>query len=240
MGKEYRVTTIKQLHHTYLESQKYIPSGFKDLDKVSKGFKRKEVTIIGGRPSSGKTSFGLALSSNLIESKFSVMYVTLELSAEQLFNRFNPQNLEKVNNSNSNSELFICDSASGFYDYSALENRIRKLYCEQRITLVIIDYFQLIVNKQTESRSIISKLKTLAKELNLAIVIFSQLSKDVDKRVNQTPLLKDLLHIDGNDENIDNVLLIRGNKSHKANKGSLSVTKHNNYQDDIISFEYDM
>jgi len=234
-----RIITIKQVYSNYLKDKEYIPSGFNQLDKVTKGFKRKEVTIIGGRPGTGKTSFGVSFCSNIIIRHFSILYVTLELSAVQLFDRFHIQNSQKVNESIINSNFFICDSHFTPDNFSLLEISIRKLNKEKNLDIVFIDYVQLIFNDQIENRSTILKLKNLAKELNLALVIFSQLSKNVDERINEVPLLDDLLCINGNDENIDNVFLILRNKGHKANKINLSVAKHNEFQGETISFEYD-
>ncbi len=239
MENAFRIVTIKQLYSNYLKNKDFISSGFKQLDIVTKGFKRKEVTIIGGRPSTGKTSLGVSFCSNIIMRNFSVLYVTLELSADQLFERFNIQNSQQINENFDNSNFFICDTLLNPYDYSLLEISIRKLNKVKSLDIVIIDYFQLIVNDQIESRLTVLKLKNLVKELNIALVIFSQLSKNVDERINEIPLLDDLLYINGNDENIDNVFLIRRNKGHKAKNINLSVAKHKDFQEEIISFEYD-
>ncbi|RLD88771.1 MAG: hypothetical protein DRJ09_07750 [Bacteroidetes bacterium] len=60
------IKTIKQVYSDSLKNKEYIPSGFKQLDKITRGFKRKEVTIIGGRPATGKTSFGVSFCSNIL------------------------------------------------------------------------------------------------------------------------------------------------------------------------------
>lgn len=239
MENTYRIRTIKQVHSDYLKNKEYIPSGFRQLDKVTKGFKRKEITIIGGRPATGKTSFGVSFCSNIIARSFTALYVTLELSSDQLFERFLLQNSQQAIKNIINSTFFICDTSFNPSNYALLEISIRKQYKEKRLDIVIIDYFQLLVNSQTESSLIILKLKNLAKELNLSIVIFSQISKIVEERSNKTPLLDDLLYINGNNENINSVFFIYRDKGHKANKISLLVSKNKESQEVTISFEYD-
>jgi len=229
------IKTIKQVYSDYLINKEYIPSGFKQLDKITQGFRRKEVTIIGGRPATGKTSFGVSFCSNILIRHFSVLYVTLELSANQLFERFCIQNSQQVNEKIVNSTFFICDTPFIHYSYSLLEKSIREKNKEKSLDIVVLDYFQLMVKDQAKSNSTILKLKNLAKELNLSLVIFSQLSKNVEERINKIPILNDLLYINGNDENIDNVFLIYRDKGHNTNEISLSISKSKNFQGETIA-----
>lgn len=239
MENVYRIINMKQLVSKCLKNKDYLASGFEQLDNVTKGFRRKELTIIGGRPFTGKTSFGVSLCRSIIARLFTVLYVSLELSADQLFERFQMQNSQQFNENIVKSNFFICETAQYPYDYSSLELSIRKLNKEKSLDIVILDYFQLIDNVETESSSILLKLKNLAKELNLALVVFSQLSKNADERTNEIPILDDLLYINGNDGNIDNVFLISRNKGHEGNKTDLFLAKHKDCQGELISFEFD-
>ncbi|MDP2237471.1 MAG: DnaB-like helicase C-terminal domain-containing protein [Bacteroidales bacterium] len=228
---------MKQLVSKRLKNKNYLASGFEQLDNVTKGFKRKELTIIGGRPFTGKTSFGVSLCRNLIAQLFTVLYVSLELSADQLFERFQMQHSQQFNENIVKSNFFICETVQYPYDYSSLELSVRKLHKEKSLDIVILDYFQLIDNVQTESSSILLKLKNLAKELNLALVVFSQLSKIVEERTTKIPLLDDLSYINGNDGNIHNVFLISRNRVHEGNKTDLFLVKHKDCRGKVISYE---
>ncbi|MBI9037738.1 MAG: DnaB-like helicase C-terminal domain-containing protein [Bacteroidales bacterium] len=234
-----KIKSIKQVCSEYIKEIKYINSGFKDLDEITRGFKKGEITIIGGRPGTGKTTLGVSLCRNIIEShSFSVIYLSLELSATKLLKRFLIQNENEEIDKIINSNIFICDPNFISVKYSSFEKSLRKHKEEKDLDLVIIDYFQLFVNDINEGNSILIKLKKLAKELNIAFVIFSQLNKDVDKRNNNFPLIEDLLQINGNDENIDNIFLIYRHKYHEINNLDLIIAKHMNAQGKTVTLKF--
>ncbi len=233
----FRVITAWQLYDNYIKNREYIPSGLAKLDKLTRGFKRKEVTVIGGRPATGKTSLGSSFCRNITTRHSPVLYVTLELSADQLFERLQIRKVQQENEKYDNSIFFICDTLSVPCSYSLVEECIRKQDNEKDLAVVIIDYFQLFAGVETKSRSIILKLKNLAKELNLALVIFSQLARKAEAKAGDIPVLNDLLHLNRKDENIDTVFLLFRDKDYRGNKVNLSIAKHKDFQGALISLE---
>ena len=234
------IKSIKQVYSEYLKFKKYINSGFKELDQVTKGFKKGDITIIGGRPATGKTTLGVSLCRNMIDShSFSIIYFSLELSATQLLERFLIQNKNEETKRIINSNIFICDPNPNSTIYLSFEKSLIKHKEEKGLDIVIIDYFQLFVNEFNEGNSVITKLKKLAKELNIAFVIFSQLKRDVDKRDNNYPLIQDLISINGSANDIDNIFLIYSPKYQKTTSIDLIIAKHMNTQGQTVKLKYD-
>lgn len=195
-------------------------SGFSSLDNLINGFKKGDLIIIAGRPSMGKTSFGLnIISSAIYKCNAHVVLFSLEMSQEQLLYRLLsivssiPINKIQQNNITSNewyllqkystqllqSHLYIDDTAN--LSISHLIRKIKNLQKQNKIHLVVIDYLQLVhldfalqnLSNRTQELSLVTRtLKTLAKELNLPIIALSQLNRNLEKRPNKKPLLSDL------------------------------------------------
>jgi len=194
-----------------------VPSGFKELDKLTAGFQAGELIIVAARPSMGKTAFccNIAVHAAVREKK-SVAFFSVEMSKEGLMMRMlaaearinmSDVRVGKISDSLwpklinsaailSEAELYI-DETSGISPYE-IRAKCRRLKAQQGLDLVIIDYLQLMDLKQkVESReravSEISKtLKALAKELNLPVIALAQLNRGVEGRADRRPLLSDL------------------------------------------------
>lgn len=195
-------------------------SGFSALDNIINGFKNSDFIVIAGRPSMGKTSLSLNIICNSIQQcNAQVILFSLEMSQEQLLYRllsilsqisihkiqqgnvtFNEWNrLQKYSTKLLTSQLYIDDTAN--LSLSRLVVKIKNLQKQRHIDLIVIDYLQLIyvdyiaanIKSRTEELSLITRtLKILAKELNLPIIALSQLNRNLEKRINKTPLLSDL------------------------------------------------
>lgn len=146
-------------------------TGFKELDEIITLDNNKFI-FIAGEPAVGKTKFALNIINNVASQNIPSLFFSLELSKESITN----ENAET---------LFIDDSANVTIDY--IEGQCRKLKQEQNIKFVVIDYLQLI-NFKENMKVLGTKLKALAEELNVTILVLSQLSKEKDKR----PTLEDL------------------------------------------------
>nr|QJH88418.1 dnaB [Pterocladiophila hemisphaerica] len=192
---------------------------FLELDQLMKGFKVKDLIILAGRPSLGKTSFALNILWRFVKfynvgiclfslemSKIQILYklITLSssISADILIN-----NTLRVKEWSAIQQscyhllqrpIFIYDKSDISIDY--IEHTLF-LLSKQKINLklVIIDYLQLIntIRVQIETRNqqlsyVTRKLKLLAQNLNVTLVVLSQLNRNIEYRVNKTPLLSDL------------------------------------------------
>jgi replicative DNA helicase len=211
-----------------------VASGFTDLDQLTCGFQPSDLVIIAGRPSMGKTAFVLNIAEHVgIEARTPVAIFSLEMSREQLVMRM----LSSVSGVDGNrlrrgflsredwpllsraagklaeAPIFIDDSAA----CTVLEIRAksRRLKADHGLSLVIIDYLQLIrgrdrsESRQQEISEISRSLKSLAKELKVPVVALSQLSRAVESRGgDKRPQLSDLRESGAIEQDADVVAFI--------------------------------
>jgi|SRR5665213_116064 len=197
-----------------------IASGFQDLDKMTDGFHGGEMIVIAARPSMGKTSLAMNIAEHVaLELKLPVAVFSLEMSAESLILRM-MCSLARVNLRNirdgfmSEADFPKLNSAAGrlagaklFIDATAglsvlqLRARARRMAQQHGIKLFVVDYLQLLhstarrsqENRQQEIAEISSGIKALAKELNVPVIVLSQLNRELEKRgPGERPRLSDL------------------------------------------------
>ncbi|EOQ19775.1 MULTISPECIES: replicative DNA helicase [Bacillus cereus group] len=196
-----------------------IPTGYSELDRMTSGLNNSDLIIVAARPSVGKTAFALNIAQNVAtRSRKNVAIFSLEMDSNQLMMRIlcAEGNIDAANLRNgkltneewtkltmamgviSNSPLFIDDTPG--ISIEEIKKKCRKLKRERGLSLVLIDYLQLVTvmqsNKSTnrqEEVSIISKsLKALARELNVPIIALSQLSRGVESRQDKRPMMSDI------------------------------------------------
>ena len=170
-------------------------TGFLDIDYALNQISKDSLITIAARPAMGKTSFILNMVINLacIENK-SVVIFSLENSKEQLVNRMISNiaqiDFNKLKKKLSQAKIFI-DNTIGI-EIEKIEEKCKKLLEEKSIDIIIIDYLQLI-NKNDNT---IQSLKCLSKELNIPIIVVSQLSRKPEERYEKgedpRPVLNDL------------------------------------------------
>lgn len=206
---------IEALHNSGKEVTG-IPSGYRDLDRLTSGFQPSDLVIVAARPSVGKTAFALNVAQNVaVRGGETVAIFSLEMSATQLVQRmlcaegnidanrmrtgsFREEEWEKLTMaiaSLSQAQLFI-DDTPGIH-INQIRAKARRLKAEHGLGLVVIDYLQLIQGHYRESRqqeiSAISRsLKAMARELNCTVLALSQLSRAVEQRQDKRPMLSDL------------------------------------------------
>lgn len=208
-----------------------IPTGFVQLDRLTSGFQPSDLVVIAGRPSIGKTSFALNIAEYAgIEAKIPLVIFSLESAKEQLVERLlcsearvdshklrtgflsedDWSRLTDAAGTLAEAPIYIDDSAN----ISVLEVRAkaRQLKAEYDIRMAIIDYLQLMEggrraeNRQQQISEISRSLKALAKELNIAVVAISQLSRAVEQREDKHPRLSDLRESGAIEQDADLVL----------------------------------
>jgi replicative DNA helicase len=209
-----------------------VSTGYMELDKLLSGLQPSELLILAARPSQGKTALALNLAENIsIRAGMPVAFFSLEMSKESLLQRlvasvaqidahkFRSGHLSREDwrrmtealGTISSAPLWIDDAGST----SVLEigAKARRLKREKGLSLVVVDYLQLITgrgrfnNRQEEVSSISRGLKGLAKELQLPVLVLSQLTR-APEREERGPQLSDLRESGAIEQDADVVMFI--------------------------------
>ncbi|MBE7720974.1 replicative DNA helicase [Lacrimispora indolis] len=211
-----------------------IPTGFIDLDYKTSGLQPSDFILIAARPSMGKTAFVLNLVDHIAVKKgLPSMVFSLEMSKEQLVNRMlamesnvDSQKLRTGTLSDSdwdavvegigvigNSKLIIDDTPG--ISIGELRSKCRKMKLEHGLSVVIIDYLQLMSgsgkggdNRQQEISEISRSLKGLARELSAPVIALSQLSRACETRQDHRPMLSDLRESGAIEQDADVVMFL--------------------------------
>lgn len=210
-------------------------TGFEDYDNLTHGLQKSELTVIAGRHSMGKSSFVLNIAINLAEQNIPVLYVSYDLDKTAVALRIiaalsefdgnkikegflTQQSWEKIINAlNIASELSkknLQIEANCYLYYKDLFDLIRKFKDENSEGVVIVDYFQLIkLYKQEDVRiielsSLAAAFKHLAMEIEMPIILVSQVSKKCEERSDKRPILSDLAECDALAQHCDNLVFL--------------------------------
>lgn len=252
--KEVIKDSFEMIEHLYdkKETVTGVPSGFKDLDDLTTGFQKGDLIVIGGRPSMGKTAFTLNVAQHVgLDMREPVAIFSLEMSKEQLALRMlcseamvnsnsirkgfiKKEDWHKLTSAASNltgAPIFIDDSSA--VTVLELRAKARRLKMEHGLSLVIVDYLQLMKGKgsferrEQEISDISRSLKGLAKELRVPVIAVSQLNRSVESRRPPKPMLADLRESGAIEQDADVILFLYRdevyNKDNPANKGKAEV-----------------
>ena len=243
------VKTIEKLSQSK-QSVIGVPTGFKDLDKLTSGLQPSDLIVVAGRPSMGKTAFCMNIAQHvgyLDGGAAPVGIFSLEMSKEQLVTRLlssesevgqsklrtgslsgtDWQRLAQAAGKLCEAAIFIDDSPG--ITVLELRARARRLKKEHGLSLLIIDYLQLMKGRNSTERreqeisEISRSLKGLAKELNVPVIAISQLNRMVESREDRRPRLSDLRESGAIEQDADVIIFIYRdevyNKNDEANKG---------------------
>lgn len=247
-----------------------IPTFYLPLDTLTAGFQQSDLIIIAARPSVGKTALALNIARNMaVQGRFPVGFFSLEMSRQQLVMRLvsreaqvNAQKLRKGFISQDEfsrlTQAFGTLGSMPFYidDTSTLSvmelrSKARRMKLENDIKVLFIDYLQLITgNKKYESRvnevsDITRALKGLARELEVPVVVLSQLSRNPETRGgDKRPALHDLRESGSIEQDADVVILLYRDDYYNPNsteKGivELNVAKQRNGPTDTIKLRFE-
>ena len=217
-----------------------IPSGFTKLDEKTSGWQRGDLVIIAGCPGMGKTAFALSIAKNVaVDQHIPVAFFSLEMNNVKLagrlisniceiegkkvvnghwgdaeWNRLD-KNIKKLDG----APLYI-DDTPGLSIFE-LRKKAWQLVREKKVEIIIIDYLQLMKadgmvfeNRQEEVSIISHSLKSLAKELDVPILVLSQLNLpveqqgDTNKAGGKRPQLSDLRESRAIEQDADMVLFV--------------------------------
>ncbi len=222
-----------------------VPSGYKDIDRLTSGFQNSDLIILAGRPSMGKTALALNIARNAaVDNNISVAIFSLEMSKEQLslrmlcsdarvdssrvrsgfFSMEDWTNLTEAAGILSETPIFIDDSSA--ISDTEIRAKARKLKMDKHIGLIIIDYLQLMrTSKSLERRDLeISdmsrSLKALAKELDIPVIALSQLNRLLEQRNDKRPKLSDLRESGALEQDADVVAFIYRDEVYNKDEGN--------------------
>ena len=197
-----------------------VPTGFRDLDRLTSGWQRSDMIVLAARPAMGKTAFVLSMARNsAVDYNMGVAIFSLEMSSVQLVKRliaseskisaeklrkgdlkdYEFQQLHSRITKLATAPIYIDDTPGiSIFDLRA---KCRRLKMQFDIQMVIIDYLQLLTagggkgggNREQEISMISRSIKEIAKELNVPVIALSQLSRSVETRGgDKRPVLSDL------------------------------------------------
>ncbi|MGY8655945.1 MAG: replicative DNA helicase [Verrucomicrobiia bacterium] len=244
------INTIEH-YHSMKGALTGVATGFTDLDKMTMGLHGGEMIVIAARPSMGKTSLAMNIAEYVtLEQKLPCAVFSLEMTSESLVLRMmcsrarvNLRNiregflvdrdfpkLTKAAGLLSDSPLYIDDTPG--LSILQLRAKARRMHQQFGIKLFVIDYLQLLHstarkaadNRQQEIADISSGIKSLAKELNVPVIILCQLNRDVEKRgEGAKPKLSDLRESGAIEQDADLVGLLYKPSSGESDEGGAAA-----------------
>jgi replicative DNA helicase len=222
-----------------------VGSGFLDLDKMTSGFHGGEMIVIAARPSMGKTSLAMNIAEHVaVDQHLPVGVFSLEMTSASLVLRMlcsrarvNLRNVRdgflverdfpKITDAAgklANAPLFIDDSSG--LSILQLRAKARRMFQHYGIKLFVVDYLQLLHstarradNRQQEIADISSGVKSLAKELNVPVIVLSQLNRELEREKNRKPRLSDLRESGAIEQDADVVGLLYRPSSGEDDEG---------------------
>ena len=207
------------------------PSGFRDIDTITCGFQRGDLIILAARPSMGKSSLMRSMSINMSKQDYPNLIISLEMSKEQLYDTIISSesgiNSVKFRNGYFSKEdwQLKTDASSRLYELnnfiidkncfsiSDICRIIRRAKKKENIKAVFIDYLQLISGDMTKTKNyevgeISRRLKQLAKEVDLPMILLSQLNRKCEERPDKRPILSDLRDSGSLEQDADIVMFL--------------------------------
>jgi replicative DNA helicase len=271
--KELVTESFERLHKILTEGRRItgLPTGYQELDKLTSGLQDSELIILAARPSMGKTALALNIAENVAvraEDPRPVGIFSLEMSKESLLlrllasaaqidaHKFRTGHLGQADwrkmaealNRLSSAPIWMDDSGSS--TVVEIGAKARRLKRDKGLALVIVDYLQLITargrfaNRNEEVSSISRGLKALAKELQVPVLVLSQLTR-APEREDRKPQLADLRESGAIEQDADVVMFIhRPNFYNKdlpeedRRKAELIIAKQRNGPTDRINFVF--
>jgi len=206
-----------------------LSSGFESLDALTSGFRSGSLNVLAGRPSMGKSTLALNIATHLSIAK-NVLFFSLEMTQVQLMLKivssetFLPlQKIERNELSDNEEEIFYKALAQagnksmsiidrGGLSVEDISSIARKMNIERKVDILLIDYLQLLRYDKgraiSELGNITRELKYLSKELQIPVILLSQLSRGVESRENKRPYMSDLRSSGEIEENADIVMFV--------------------------------
>jgi len=239
-----------------------LPTGFKDLDNYLGGLQKSDLVILAARPSVGKTTLALDIARQAaIQTKTPVGIFSLEMSKEQLVDRLlcaqagvelwkmrtghlsdseGADDFPRIGNAMgvlAEAPIYIDDAANA--NVMEIRTKARRLQMEKGLGLIVIDYLQLmegrtsIENRTQEVSQITRALKGIARELDIPVLVLSQLNRAVEQQNPPIPRLSHLRESGSIEQDADVVMFIYREEiykqdTEKKNISDIIIAKHRN------------
>lgn len=229
---------IDELHQRYASGQGNdvtgVPYGFADLDRKTAGMHPGQLIVLGARPSMGKSALALNISEHAARRTDKwVLFYTLEMGAEEQAMRI-ISSASRVNVQRLASGRVYEDEWPGVSEAVGRVQGIKIAYSEKPdltvnhvrsqsrralrelgpLSLIVVDYVQLMLagenesNRATQLAEISRGLKLLARELQIPVMLLSQLNRGLENRMNKRPVMSDLRDSGALEQDADAILFI--------------------------------
>lgn len=254
------------------EAFKGVRTGFADLDELTNGLQKSDLIILAARPAVGKTTLALNIITNAALKGYKAAVFSLEMPAIQLaqkvlcsiaeveMNRakkgdLNPADFEKFFNASKRvigDKIFIDDNSNT--TVGEILSKCRRLKREKGLDIIMIDYLQLMGStmKNQDNRNLVvgditRNLKIMAKELDVPILVLSQLSRGIENRTDKTPQMSDLRESGSIEQDADIVMFLSRIENSALEESDsytdkqyneLTVAKHRNGETGSIFLEF--
>lgn len=225
-------------------------SGYQEIYRLTGGFQPGDLVILAGRPSMGKTAFALNVGVNISGRGVPGAFFSLEMSKEQVEDRIasitSKVNLKKFTTGGFTSDNWkqimkaveSMDKWRFYYDdtagssYHQIRQKARRMKQKHNIQYIIIDYLQLMdgdkgSNREREVASITRAMKLTAKELQIPVILLSQLNRSLERRENKRPMLSDLRESGAIEQDADVVMFIYRDEVYKEDSVDNGVAEIN-------------
>ena len=270
--QEILLDTLEQIDARYNNKGSItgLPTGFTELDHLTAGLQKSDLILVAARPSMGKTAFTLNIAAHVVlRAREPVAFFSLEMSKEQLVQRLlcsegriDSQRLrvgeleekewgDLIDTANrlSAAPLYIDDTPG--ITVMELRSKARRLKAEHGLSLIVIDYLQLMQgrasksgdNRQQEISEISRSLKALARELNVPVIALSQLSRSVESRQIKRPMHSDLRESGSLEQDADIVMFLYREdyydpETENKNITEVIIAKHRNGPVDTVDLTF--
>lgn len=229
-----------------------VSTGFLDLDNKLAGMQDSNLLILASRPGQGKTSLALNIAAHVaVNDGLPVGFFSLEMSKEEVVDRLlvsqsqvdawrlktgrledeDFDRLQEAMGILADAPLFIDDTPAS--NILEMRTKARRLQVEHGLSLLIVDYLQLVTGRHLENRvqevsEISQSLKNLARELKIPVLACSQLSRAVEQRGSRKPQLADLRESGAIEQDADVVMFIWRADAENLEQVKLDIQKHRN------------
>lgn len=230
-----------------------VPTGFLNIDEKIEGFRKSELIFIGARPGCGKTSMGMNLAYNMAKDKFNVLICSLEMGAVELHERlvksitnitnYRSMSVDEFNKIAKTSRAIRDRLPLTIFDKAGMtiEDIIFKCKEMKNLDIVIIDHLAILKSAKTFKSKyelvcyLTSRLKQLARELDIPVVCMCQLNRALEGRDIKTPTLADARDSGSVEEDGDIVAFIYRPEYHLAQREPDNKTseEHSKWEDEM-------
>lgn len=234
-----------------------VASGFQDIDYITSGFQPGDMIVLAARPGMGKTALALNVTKNAAAVGTPTLVFSLEMGKQQLVTRLisgetgiNSRRLESGRLSPSDwdniteasayiNELPIQIDDTPNLHYSELRRKLRIAYKKHGVRFAVIDYIGLMRGEMSyqsrveEVSSISRAIKMTAKELNIPILVLSQLNRNLESRSDKHPMFSDLRESGAIEQDADVVMFLYRDEMYRKTddnmgKAEIEIAKHRN------------